>query len=303
MHSSTFNSEMKRATMALLASAVVLFLCVEGAARFGLERVSRIHRRIMEETAEARDLTQPADGARKRILFVGNSLLLEGVDMEMLKAGLQSKYEAHRYVVEQTYYLDWLYGLRGLFRDGMKADVIVLCLNAPQLTAPAIRGDFSSHMLFDIQDIWPAARDSGADLTKTSGYYLAHYSEFYAMRAELRSVLMFRFAPAVVAMWHDAVTRGAVIPPDDQMVPVMAARFRRMSELCAQYGAGFVFLDPPDRQAGDIAMLRAGEQSGVRVLRPIPNKSLPLDYYQDGFHLNKKGAALFTAGILDELMK
>ena len=40
------------------------------------------------------------------------------------------------------------------------------------------------------------------------------------MRAELRSVLMFRIAPPVVAMWHQAVTKPAVIPPDDQMVPV-----------------------------------------------------------------------------------
>jgi hypothetical protein len=114
---------------------------------------------------------------------------------------------------------------------------------------------------------------------------------------------MSRLAPSVVTMWHDSVTRGAVIPPDDQMVPVMAARFRRMSELCASYGARFVFLNPPDRQSGDLAMLRAGEQSGVRVLRPIPNKSLSLDYYRDGFHLNGKGAALFTTAIVSEMLK
>jgi hypothetical protein len=223
--------------------------------------------------------------------------------MNRLSAGLESRYETHRYVVEQTSYLDWLYGLRRLFREGMRADMIVLCLNAPQLTAGVIRGDFSARMLFDVQDILPAARDSGADLTKTSGYYLAHFSEFYAMRAELRSVLMFRFAPPVVAMWHDATTRAPTIPPDDQMVPVMAARFRQLSELCARYGAEFVFLDPPDRQSGDLAMLRAGELSGVRVMRPIPNKSLSLDYYQDGFHLNGKGAVLFTTAIVNEMLK
>ena len=50
-------------------------------------------------------------------------------------------------------------------------------------------------------------------------------------------------------------------------------------------------------------MLRAGEQTGVRVLRPIPNKSLSLDYYKDGFHLNEKGAVLFTTAIVNELLK
>jgi hypothetical protein len=256
----------------------------------------------VEETAEARDLTQPMDGGRRRILFVGNSLLLEDVDMNLLDTGLQSRYVVQRYAVEQTYYLDWLYGLRGLFRHGMRPRTLVLCLNAPQLTGRAIRGDFSAHMLFDLQDIWAAARDSGADLT-TSGYYLAHYSAFYATRAELRSVLMFRLAPSVVEMWHDAVTKRAVIPPDEQMVPVMAARFRQLRELCARYGAEFMFLVPPDRQPGDIAMLQAGEQSGVRVLRPIPNKALSLDYYRDGFHLNPKGAAVFTAALVKEMGK
>ena len=312
MPSSTFNSETKhpsagarvsRATVALLVCAAVLYLCIEGAARFGLERVSRIHRRIMDEAAESRILTQPPSGGRKRILLVGNSLLLEGVDMTMLSAGLRSRYETHRFVVEQTSYLDWLYGLKKLFRNGTRADVILLCLNTPQLTSPGIRGDFSSRMLFDVQDIWPAARDSHADLTQTSGYYLAHYSEFYATRAQLRSVLMLHLAPPVVFMWHESVTRRAVIPPDDQLVPVMAARFRQLNELCGRYGAQFVFLDPPDRQSGDVAMLRAGEQTGVRVLRPIPNKSLSIDYYQDGFHLNGKGAALFTTAIVNELLK
>ena len=90
---------------------------------------------------EARSLTQTA-GGRRKVLFVGNSLLLEGVDMGLLNAGLESRYEVHRYAVEQTSYLDWLYALKRLFRHGMRVDRIVLCLNAPQLISPAIRGHF-----------------------------------------------------------------------------------------------------------------------------------------------------------------
>ncbi len=311
MPSSTFNSESKhasasprlqRAALALLVCALLVFVAVEGAARFGLQRVSRIHRRILQEAAEARNITQPADGARSRVLFVGNSLLLEGMDMDRLKAGLDARYEPQRYVVESTYYLDWLYGLRKLFREGMRPAEVVLSLNAAQLTARTMRGDFSSYMMFDAQDIWPAARDSGADLTTTSGLFMAHYSEFYAARAELRTVLMFRFAPPVVALWHDAVEKPGVFPPDDLMIPVMMERYRKLNELCGRYGSKFVFLVPPTRQAGDTAMLRAGEQSGIQVLRPIPNYSLSADYYRDGgLHLNAKGAALFTAAIVDEL--
>ena len=66
------------ATLALLVGAALIFFCAEGAARFGLERVSRINRRILKESADAGDLRQPTEGTRQRILFVGNSLLLEG---------------------------------------------------------------------------------------------------------------------------------------------------------------------------------------------------------------------------------
>jgi hypothetical protein len=156
-------------------------------------------------------------------------------------------------------------------------------------------------MLFDVQDIWPVVRDTGADLTTASGYYLAHYSEFYAQRTELRGVLMVKLAPQVANLFHDATNKGSPIPPDDQVVPVMAARLRQMSELCASYGAKFIFLVPPGLQTGDIAISRAGEQTGIRVLRPIPSGSLPIDYFRDGFHLNAKGATVFTTAIVNEM--
>ena len=312
MHSSTSSldiparrllSRVTRETWALLACVFLLYGAAEGVARVGLQRVSRIHRRILEEAATARQLRRSTGGQGETVLFAGNSLLLEGLHMDLLKAGLQPRYQPHRYIVEQTSYFDWFYGLQRLFREGMRPDAVVLCLNPPQFTSSSIRGDFSAHMLFDLQDIWPASRDSHADLTRTSSYYLAYYSAFYATRAELRSVFMYRIAPPVVAMWLQAGAKPAVIPPDGQVTGGMASRLRNLADLCARNGARFLFLIPPTRQPGDTAMVTAGQQAGVTVLRPIPSMSLSADYYRDGFHLNANGATEFTNAIVNDLMK
>jgi hypothetical protein len=297
------SSKLTRSTWILLACAVALGVSTEAAARFGLSHISRIQRRIDAEGASSLRIRTAANENAKDILFVGNSLLLEGVDFETLKASLEGRYRAHRYIVESTNFYDWQYGLRRLFREGMRPSAVILCLNAPQLTTPAIRGDFSARMLFGVQDIWPAARATGADLTTTSGYYIAHYSAFYATRSELRAVVMGKLTPAVVVMWQESVTKPAVIPADDQLIPVMEPRLRMMRELCASYGVDFQFLIPPTIQPGDTAIVRAGGLAGVAVLRPIPNGSLSSDFYRDGFHLNEKGAAIFTKAIAAEMLK
>ncbi len=293
-----------RVTWALIAGAVVLYASAELLARFGLEQVSTMHRRLLQEARAANAFHKSPSPSKKTVLLLGNSLLLEGVDMERLHAGLEPRYEVQRFVVTQTRFLDWYYGLEALFRHGARADRVVLCLTMAQLVSDQIRGDFSAHVLFDAQDIWPVSRDSAADLTITSGYYLAHFSAFYATRGELRSVLMNRVASSVQQMWHQAVISPAVSPTGSQLIAQSVARLGRVNQLCNRYGAEFVLLVPPTQDRGDFLLARAGAQAGVTVVQPISNSVLSTAYYQqDGFHLNRRGAQSFTDAIIREWMK
>lgn len=312
MPSSTFNSEevaikhagLRRATWTLLALALLLYACAEAAATFGMEHVSKLHRRIMTEARQAQALRPAKPGQPPVVLFIGNSLLLEGVDLPVLTEGLRGRYQPRRYVIEATTYEDWLFGLKRLFRHGMRVDSVVLCLNALDFTAHSIRGDFTAHVLFDAQDIWPVSRAIGADLTDTSGLYFAHYSMFYASRAELRSVLLGKISPAVVFTLQHMLWGNATVPPDAELIPTMDRRLLEIQKLCASYGSKFVFLVPPTPQPGDTAIVEAGRHTGVKVLWPIPNQSLGLEFYQeDHFHLNPKGAARFTNALIETLRR
>jgi hypothetical protein len=292
----------QRAIRILLTGLILVCGCVELTARFGLERISKIHQRIMGDERGARGLRHAPPGKPKTLLLVGNSLLLAGLDPDLLRAGVAGQYRPARYVIEQTNYYDWLFGLRRLFRDGMRPDEIVVCLNPVQMATNVIRGDFSAHFLFDRTDLWPVSRAAGADLTTTSSLYFAHYSVLYAARAELRTVLAGKISPAVPLFWATLVTRKGVMPPEAEILPILSSRLATLDQLCREYGARFRFLVPPTGVEGDKVLATAGNIAHVRVLMPVPSGSLtPSDYESDGFHLNSAGRLLFTSGLVQNL--
>ena len=294
----------KRAIWTLLAVALLICTCLEGAAIFGLERVSKIHRRIMGEAQGAVAVRHGAPGRPKTLVALGNSLLLTGLNPARMESDLSGRYVPKRYVVESTAYLDWFYGLRRLFGEGMRPDVVMVGLDPSQLIPNVVRGDFSAHFLFDAADIWPMSRAVRADLTTTSSFYAAHYSTFFAARAELRTVLMGKLFPAVPALWGISVPVRPVRSSFQEVIPLMAGRLADLDRLCRQYQSQFIYIIPPTRLPGDTEAVEASRRAGVRVIHPIPNSSLPMeDYEQDGFHLNERGALLFTDAVAVELIK
>jgi hypothetical protein len=295
------NLDVRRATIVLIAIAVGLSGLAEIAARVGLSRFSQIHRRIMEDQRAANEVRPANAGQPKTMLAVGNSLLLEGVNFAQLADRTSSRFRPTRFVVEQTSYYDWFFGLRRLFRQGVRPDYLVLCLSPGQLRVNTIRGDFDARFLFGLQDIWPLTRAIDANLTTTSSLYFAHASTFYGARSELRSVFMGKIGlMPVQQLWHDLVTVPLVEKSED-MTPLYASRLKMLSDLCAMHGVRFLFLIPPTAQPGDKEVVRAGERAHATVLRPVPNYSLGPEYYRDSFHLNARGANIFTSKIADAL--
>jgi len=287
----------------ILLILITCGLCgiTEAAARIGLGRLSQIHRRILQDKSAAIAVRPARTGEPKTMLFCGNSLLLEGVDFHQLGAAVSSRFRPVRFVVEQTFYYDWEFGIRSLLRHGARPDHLILCLSPGQFRRDAIRGDFDARFLFDLQDIWPVSRYTQADLTATSSLYFAHFSSFYGARSELRGVLLGKAGLGrVQELWHDLVT-VPLVETDHDMVGVYVARLKTISELCAAQGVRFQFLIPPTAEPGDGEIVNAGRQSSVPVIHPVPNYSLGTEYYRDNFHLNARGAKLYTEKISAEL--
>jgi hypothetical protein len=280
----------------------VVALSVEAAARFGLDRASKIQRRMVQEYAKARAIGQ--DGAVGRhVLVLGNSLLDEGVQFDRLRTSLESRYDARRYMVEQTVYYDWLYGLRRLYREGARPDIIVVMLGTGHWLSPTIRGDYSAQYLWSPEDLPLVARDLGMHPTQATGLLFAGVSKFWGARVEMRNFVLGHLMPDLATLMNasSVVDRRPMV--DRDITPVLSTRIARLREVTDEHRTELVLLVPPllNPDDGSSALIRAAEANQVRVLRPVTSGSFGPQLYRDGFHLNETGAALFTDRLIPAL--
>jgi len=277
-------------------------LLVEVAARLALDRASRIQRRMVQEYAQARAIGQ--DGAPGRhVLVVGNSLLDEGVDFERVRRSLASGFDARRYMVEQTVYYDWLYGLRRLYREGARPDIVVVMLGTGHWLSPGIRGDYSAQYLMSTVDLPRVARDLGMHPTDATGLMLAGVSKFWGARVEMRNFVLGHLMPNLGEFMNasSAIDRRPMVDADIE--PVLSARIARMREVTDAYGSELMLLVPPllNPEDGSNGLMTAAAENRVRVLRPVTSGSFSAQLYRDGFHLNEVGAAQFTDRLIPAL--
>lgn len=295
-------SPLRRATWALLVGCLIIALGVEAAARFGLDRASRIQRRMVQEYAEAVAIGQ--DGTQgQHVLVVGNSLLDEGIRFDQLREGLDGAIDIRRYMVEQTVYYDWLYGTKRLYREGARPDVVVVMLGTGHWLSPNIRGDYSAQYMMSLTDLPSVARDLGMHPTQATGLMVAGVSKFWGARVEMRNFVLGHLMPDLATFMNasSAVDRRPMV--DTDITPVLATRVARLRALTDAYGSRLVLLVPPllNPADGSGGLITAAAGQGVPVLRPVMSGAFDAQLYRDGFHLNDAGAAAFTARLIPAL--
>ena len=303
MRSSLSVSRTARATGLLLAGCVAVACSVEIAARIALDRVSKIQRRTAEEYSSARSSGTPTD-RRSHMLVVGNSLLEEGVQFDRIRDALAPDWDTRRLVVEQTFFLDWYYGLKRLFNAGAHPDVVVVVLSPQQWIRTEIRGDYSAYYLIDTHDVPAAARELGLNATQATSLFFANISKFWGVRAELRNFVLGRLMPQLgQLMDYSSVTDHRRIP-DADVERKARTRILRLKALAAAHGARLVVLLPPLLEAhdGSDGFVQAARTAGVPALVPVTSGTFGPQLYRDaGFHLNPTGAAAFTERLIPAL--
>ena len=286
----------------LLAGCCIIALGVEAAARVGLDRASRIQRRMVQEYRAAVAIGQDS-APGQHVLVVGNSLLDEGVAFDALREALGQDVDLRRYMVEQTVYYDWLYGLKRLYREGARPDVVVVMLGTGHWLSPNIRGDYSAQYMMSLADLPAVARDLDMHPTQATGLMVAGISKFWGARVEMRNFVLGHLMPDLATFMNasSAVDRRPMV--DTAIEPVLAERVGRLHALTRQYDTRLVLLVPPMLNPADGAggLIAAADGQGVPVLRPVVSGTFDASLYRDGFHLNEAGAAAFTARLVPEL--
>jgi hypothetical protein len=302
----TSNSKAPKAHIVLLLVLCAAFgWSVEAVTVFFFGRVSHVEKRRESEYRAALSMHSAKLHGKLSVLVAGNSLLLNGVNFPSLQQELGSDMELQRTVFENTYYFDWYYGLRHIFRAGAHPDVVVLVLNPLQLTSDGSEGDYIAHMLVDHHDVLRFANDLGADRNKTSVLALDNLSFFFGARAEIRTWILGKLLPDLPTLTRYFHQNSTLDLPSSRTISDRATeRLRQLQDLCSRYGAEFVLVIPParvDYAAGAVAV--AGANQGISVLIPLPVDSLPPSDYSDAFHLNPDGAMKFTPALASSLKR
>lgn len=313
MHSSTSNSEpatadaksATRALAVLLAGLVAYGLALEGASRFAFSRVSRIRGRVERDLREARALRPRGPDGKPTLLFVGNSLLLYGVDRAAFQRRLEPRLDATLFPMENTQYEDWYFGLRTLFAAGARPAFVAAAFTPRQLLSPAVNGEHFARLLMSPGDLLAVRRESGLDNTGASAFFFARYSEWLGSRAQIRSWLLFRLFPGLERAAALFPPPKTPLPPPERVAAEVLPRIRSLDGLCRYYGARLVLVIPPTmtESAGAQEIQKVAASEGLAVLVPARGGELGPEAFSDGFHLNPRGAERFTPQVADALLR
>ncbi len=294
---------MNRFTIALLGTTLALLLAVEGLTVSRLDRTSKVQRREVAQRQALLTVKDTNSTGDPHIAVLGNSLLLEGVDIQNLSVQTEAKAIPVPYFVLATDYYDWYFGLRRLFAEGMQPRYILLGLSPNQLASSQTRGEYSAQYLFRGEDLIEVAQKTHMDPTTVSSFMLGHVSKFYSTRRIIRGYVLSSLLPNVSELLHEKLggVRDPAIP-EATLKMLATDRLKSLDALCRAHDAQFMLVVPPTYQSGSKTIAQAGTDLGIPVLVPVQSDELDQSFFQsDGFHLNEKGAAIFTNRLAAEL--
>jgi hypothetical protein len=287
---------------ALAAICAVLIAVFERAAVYLLNHQSATYARISRQYDEALKV-RPAANEPPSVLMVGNSLLLHGVQVDRLREMTSSRMRVYPIFLEATGYYDWLYALHGLFLRGARPQAVVLGVGVNYFLENGVRQDYAPMMFFNARDTLAVASDLKLDRTATSNLLLAHSSTFWDTRSAIRMQVLNHMVPHLEDLFS-LVNQKPTVPEGPEFAEITIPRLQRLRELCDANGARLILLVPPTLASGNAVsqMAAAAQAAGVEVSVPLDPAALSAKFYQqDGFHLNRDGAVLFTSALAKDL--
>jgi hypothetical protein len=241
------------------------------------------------------------------MLVVGNSLFERGINIPVLQQELPG-FTVQRFVVSDTSFLDWYYGLRRIFAEGGKPRVVVLGLSTRNLLAQRIEGALSANILIRTSDVLRVGRDLHYDNTAVTNLYFENLSAFFGGSTQFRKWLLTGvIMPDLQQLAAGLKAKTPPLPASAEVIAEAAPRLQMLNQLCAENGVRLVFVVPPTGDQGadsDIpAVETAGGRADVVVLVPIGPGELGPQYFSDGAHLTDAGALKFTSALSSALRR
>jgi len=286
----------------LVVGLALILLAFELGSPIVLDHLSRTEHRVEVELKAARALRPTTPDGRPTVLLAGNSLLLEGVQLDKLHDELAPKYEVSRLGIEQTHFLDWYFGLRRLLQEGARPSAIVLALGTDQLASKFTLGEEFAHRQMSARDLPLAIQETNLDRTTASTYFFAHWSNWLADKGVIRQRVLIILVPNFRALAGRIADHGAHIHEQEVLVGMAKKRLPELAELSRTYGVKIVLMVPPAlREDYSRDIQQVGAEVGVPVWVLSPPGEYPRSLYSDGYHLNQQGSSDYTSRLAEQI--
>jgi hypothetical protein len=299
LSTSSFELRHRRAAWLLIAGIVAICLATELLSGLLLDRGGLTEQRIRRQVATVQHLHH-GDARKRSILMVGNSLLLEALDEDSLKADLGSKFELAPFFIEATSYYDWYYGLRRIFSAGSGPDIVIVGLPAPTFLETQVRADYFSATLLNPKDILRVSRDVHYGRTEMTSLLLGAASRFWGHRGVIRTRALSAIFPnaALLARGLGRSPRAKMTDTeiDERLKSVAPARLDALAEMCRAHGAELVILLPPVSNGNDHLQTFSAiaYAAHAKVLLPVSSATFTARDFYDGLHLRNDLTGSFT---------
>ena len=297
MRSSTSSSSnaLRRAAAALILSVALICVIAELSTVYIMDRYSLTQIRVNSQLPLVLKLQQH-NPTSQSVLIVGNSLLVHGLQTDVLSSDLGPSYVTAPLLIESTSYYDWFYGLHRLFQEQSRPDLVIIGLSVNNLLETRVRGEYFTQTLLDRHDLFKVASDIGSSNTETSSMFFGTVSRFWGDRSVIRNRVLGTALPNI-QMLITALTRHPRIDvSEERATEQLRPRLFALKQLCEQNGTRLVLLLPPVAERADNSgtAFRLGSELGIPVLQPVRSDSLqPADFF-DGVHLTPEVALRFT---------
>lgn len=307
----------RAAGLLVLVPLALMLVALELGMRFVEPTLSLDIRHIQQVPAIA---TSMRGAGEPRILFLGNSLTRNGVDLDLLGAGLEvtgtSRPSLHAIYPDDTTVLDWLYILESsIVRAGAAPEMIVIGFANHHLVDTPVRPVQTYRLgryFTDWQDLPRLFRYDVTDLDDRVSVVLSKLSAAFANRERLSARVLDLLPGHRASARHvnDVLgggTQGAENGGDSDLhatatVPTYD-RMTRLVQLANSAGSRLLFVAMPVRDEYELpgGLVEAVVGAGGQLIDLRDVEGLTREHFLDSLHLSPNGAEIYSAALVNAL--
>jgi hypothetical protein len=295
-----------KSEMKVILCLTGMLLGLETGARLFETKLSKDVAHIRELPTEAKILNE-APAKTLKVLVLGNSLARCGIDLEMLKKGLEDKYQKPVAIAKMhpdgSRIEEWTYGYSRYFEStGAHPDLILTTTGLLHLSDRLQNITGMGAFFVSTHDTWEFCWNRLSGIEDIARFWGARLSALWAHRDRVEPLVFYKAIPGYTETAQE-INRSVSLDRQD----TSAAQPKGSCKVFQLFTGGLkstqttlviasVPMPEPYQLPSEIQL--AIQNSGAFFLDLGASMKLPKQRFPDDYHLDAEGAALFTQEIL-----